>query len=184
MTSLSSRADYGKRKGKVFINGRQGDLSSFKKLIGFVPQDDIMLSTMTVKETLLFSAYTRLPTELSREGKKNIVNSVLKLLGLWEIRHELIGDELTRGEHSNLKPKILCVSQTSEGISGGQKKRVNIAIELVSDPTVLFLDEPTSGLDSTSSKEVIGAMSKSEFLIILEEKLIFTKIIDSQRRMR
>ena len=96
-------------------------MSSFKKLIGFVPQDDIMLSTMTVKETLLFSAYTRLPTELSKEGKQNIVNSVLKLLGLWEIRHELIGDELTRGEHSNLKPKILCVSQTSKGISGGQK---------------------------------------------------------------
>ena len=101
-----------------------------------------MIRTMSVKETLTFSARTRLPRELSNTEIQKIVNSTIKLLGLYEIRHSLIGDEVTRG------------------ISGGQRKRVNIGIEVVSDPTVLFLDEPTSGLDSSSSKEVVSALNQ------------------------
>ena len=101
-----------------------------------------MIRTLSVKETLLFSAKTRLPSDLSNKEKHKMVNTTLKLLGLDEIKHSLIGDEVVRG------------------ISGGQRKRVNIGIEVVSDPTVLFLDEPTSGLDSSSSKEVITALNK------------------------
>ena len=85
----------------------------------------------------------RLPRAWDLARKKEFVRATLSILGLEEIRHSRIGDETVRG------------------ISGGQRKRVNIGLELVADPTVLFLDEPTSGLDSTSSLEVMGQGSHS-----------------------
>lgn len=91
---------------------------------------------LTVLEILTFSAQTRLQKRLSAEEIEERVESTLIKLGLYDIQHSTIGDE------------------TKRGISGGQRKRVNIGIEMVADPSVLFLDEPTSGLDSTSSKEV------------------------------
>ena len=84
----------------------------------------------------------RLPRTWDLARKKEFVRATLSILGLEEIRHSRIGDETVRG------------------ISGGQRKRVNIGLELVADPTVLFLDEPTSGLDSTSSLETCDALSK------------------------
>ncbi len=70
----------------------------------------------------------------------------VQILALDDIRNEIIGDEEVRG------------------ISGGQRKRVNVGLELVADPIMLFLDEPTSGLDSTSSKMVISALQQVLFL--------------------
>ena len=93
--------------------------------MGFVPQDDIMYRTLSVKENILFNARTRLPVASGEEGIQEHVNIVLQQLGLVEIRHQLIGDEENRG------------------ISGGQRKRVNIGIELAAKPSILFLDEPT-----------------------------------------
>ena len=136
LSTLSGKAYYGTTTGSIFINGEERDVTGFKKLMGFVPQDDIMLREMTVKEILRFSAATRLPASTSRAERHAIVDRVLDILGLREIRHSVIGDEEKRG------------------ISGGQRKRVNIGMELVADPTILFLDEPTSGLDSKSSKDV------------------------------
>lgn len=97
-----------------------------------------MLREMTVRENLQFSASTRLPSSMSSECKDQLVDDVLSLLDLSHLQYSQIGDENVRG------------------ISGGQRKRVNIGIELVADPTLLFLDEPTSGLDSSSTMSICG----------------------------
>ena len=81
-----------------------------------------MLRSLTVEETLMFSAKTRLPARFTSQQRAAVVQDVIELLGLSDVRHSCIGDENVRG------------------ISGGQRKRVNLGIELVADPTVLFLD--------------------------------------------
>eukprot|EP00004_Rigifila_ramosa_P017043 TRINITY_DN4105_c0_g1_i1.p1 TRINITY_DN4105_c0_g1~~TRINITY_DN4105_c0_g1_i1.p1 ORF type:complete len:1713 (+),score=349.96 TRINITY_DN4105_c0_g1_i1:412-5139(+) len=143
LTTLAGKAYYGEMTGKILVNGvEEKNLNRFKRVMGFVPQEDIMLRMMSVFEILMFSAATRLPSTWSHVKKEKFVWATMNVLGLTEIRHSLIGDEMKRG------------------ISGGQRKRVNIGMELVADPTILFLDEPTSGLDSTGSKEVCGALRR------------------------
>ncbi|KAI8805365.1 P-loop containing nucleoside triphosphate hydrolase protein [Cladochytrium replicatum] len=122
--------------GNVLINGKHDELSHYKKLIGFVPQEDVMLRELTVRQILMHSALMRLPTQMSYKQKKNTVLETISFLGLQGVMDSAIGDEEVRG------------------ISGGQRKRVNIGMELVAQPSVMFLDEPTSGLDSSTSKEV------------------------------
>jgi len=114
-------------------------LAKYNKSVGFVRQDDIMHREMTVEETLYFSARTRL-NWMSHKDIQSIVDNVIDVLRLNNIRHQRIGDEEKRG------------------ISGGQRKRVNVGIELVAQPLALMLDEPTSGLDSASSKELCEAL--------------------------
>jgi ABC-type multidrug transport system ATPase subunit len=142
LTTLAGKAYYGALTGHVYLNGEPRSISEFKKIVGFVPQEDIMLRSMTVEEVLLTSALLRLPTSWTYMEKKRMVNSIIDLMGLQDVRDSRIGDE------------------TKRGISGGQRKRVNIGMELVADPTILFLDEPTSGLDSSSSREVCGLLRK------------------------
>eukprot|EP00002_Diphylleia_rotans_P015297 TRINITY_DN2972_c0_g1_i2.p1 TRINITY_DN2972_c0_g1~~TRINITY_DN2972_c0_g1_i2.p1 ORF type:complete len:617 (+),score=88.14 TRINITY_DN2972_c0_g1_i2:1091-2941(+) len=101
-----------------------------------------MLRMMSVKENILFSARYRLPAGMSDEEISSRVHEVMSVLGLTDIMYSPIGDERQRG------------------ISGGQRKRVNIGMELVADPSILFLDEPTSGLDSTSSEEVCNCLKR------------------------
>jgi len=120
ITSLCGRAYYGTRGGTVSLNGKEDDLTNFKKLTGFVPQSDILLPTMTVEETIHFAAKTRLGNHKTNEEISRIVSSIISVLGLEEVKHSLIGDDKKRG------------------ISGGQKKRVNIAVELAAVPSVLF----------------------------------------------
>ncbi len=145
--------------GHAMINGIERPLKAYKSLVGFVPQEDIMIRNLTVEENLRFCAFSRLPSSWS-DAKKvpcvyvcacvhnplcviavedpqrrtfavlvsvllqlQLVYETLQLLGLYEIRHSQIGDERVRG------------------ISGGQRKRVNIGMELAADPTVLFLGE-------------------------------------------
>lgn len=127
-----------KTDGKVFVNGEEVDnLGKWKKLIGFVPQEDVMIRQLTVRQNIEFSAMYRLPVEMPYEEKVNIINETLIALGIDHVQHSVIGDERERG------------------ISGGQRKRVNVGLELVAKPKVLFLDEPTSGLDSTSSLSLV-----------------------------
>ena len=85
-----------------------------------------MLRIFTVEEVLKHSAHMRLPVSWSDSEKMKLVDDILVLLKLDHIRDSVIGDE------------------TNRGISGGERKRVNIGIELVADPSILFLDEPTS----------------------------------------
>jgi ABC-type multidrug transport system ATPase subunit len=96
-----------------------------------------MIPTLTVTSILHHSAALRLPSSTSSETRHRIVEEVLQVLGLSKVRDSIVGDENIRG------------------VSGGEKKRVNIGIELVARPTALFLDEPTSGLDSTTSHQLM-----------------------------
>jgi ABC-type multidrug transport system ATPase subunit len=158
LTTLAGKAYYGAQTGKILINGQESKIQHFRKLLGFVPQEDIMLRTLTVKEILTCCADLRLPKKMGAKERRAIVNGVISLLGLDEQRHSIIGDE------------------TDRGISGGQRKRVNIGMELVSDPTVLFLDEPTSGLDSSTSQEVCDSLRK-----VAEKGLTVVAVIHQPR---
>ncbi|KAF8940577.1 hypothetical protein BGZ58_005735 [Dissophora ornata] len=125
-----------KDEGRILINGQEEDLSHYRKLIGFVPQEDVMMRELTVLDVLLHSAYMRLPSDLKKTEMTERVLEILDFLGLNIVMDSVVGDAERRG------------------ISGGQRKRVNIGMELVTDPSILFLDEPTSGLDSSTSGDV------------------------------
>ncbi|EOY11952.1 hypothetical protein QUC31_001574 [Theobroma cacao] len=110
---------------------------ALKRRIGFVTQDDILLPQLTVEETLVFSAFLRLPSDMSLQQKYAKVEMIMKELGLERCRHTRIGGGLVKG------------------ISGGERKRTSIGYEILVDPSLLLLDEPTSGLDSTSANKLI-----------------------------
>ncbi|KAJ6344201.1 hypothetical protein OIU76_005845 [Salix suchowensis] len=97
---------------------------------------------LTVEETLMFSAEFRLPRSLSRSKKKARVQALIDQLGLRNAANTVIGDEGHRG------------------VSGGERRRVSIGIDIVHDPILLFLDEPTSGLDSTSAFMVVRVLQR------------------------
>ncbi|KAJ3256453.1 hypothetical protein HDU77_003139 [Chytriomyces hyalinus] len=135
-----------KTGGKIMINGRESEVHAFRKIIGYVPQEDIMLQELTVKENVLHSARVRLPRSWTAKQVNHHVDNVLKALKLSQLADSIIGDEAIRG------------------ISGGQRKRVNIGMELAAAPLAIFLDEPTSGLDATSALEVTDILSSMAFL--------------------
>ena len=114
--------------GTLKVNGVETEWTRFRNVIGFVPQEDIMLRELTVEENVTHSALMRLPTGWSHEKKLARVDEVLESLEIDHIRDYVVGDEKRRG------------------ISGGERKRVNIAMEMVTKPSLLCLDEPTSGL--------------------------------------
>lgn len=127
---LARKNKRGLVQGDFYVNGEKMGDSDFKSMIGFVDQEDTMLPTLTVHETILTSALLRLPKDMSRFAKEQRVTEVEKQLGIYHIKDQIIGSEEGRGR----------------GISGGEKRRVGIACELVTSPSILFLDEPTSGL--------------------------------------
>ncbi|CCE66069.1 hypothetical protein TPHA_0O01000 [Tetrapisispora phaffii CBS 4417] len=126
--------------GAIKINGKQLEKSYFRKLIGFVDQYDYLFPTLSVYETVLNSALLRLPSSMSFAAKQLRVLQVLDELRILEIKDRLIGNDYQRG------------------ISGGEKRRVSIACELVTSPSILILDEPTSGLDSNNANNVINCL--------------------------
>ncbi|XP_009595733.1 ABC transporter G family member 24-like isoform X1 [Nicotiana tomentosiformis] len=128
--------------GSILINGKPEPIHSYRKIVGFVPQDDIVHGNLTVEENLWFSARCRLSADLPKPDKVLIVERVIEFLGLQSVRGSLVGTVEKRG------------------ISGGQRKRVNVGLELVMEPSLLFLDEPTSGLDSASSQLLIRALRR------------------------
>ena len=143
LSALTNRIrDGGKVLGDISINGQKRPLLSIQHLVGFVPQEDIMHRDLTVRENLRFYAHLKANPNMSRIQRRAFVNEIIDILGLSHVQHSLIGDEETRG------------------ISGGQRKRVNIGIELMASPLVLFLDEPTSGLDSTMTQQLIESLDK------------------------
>ncbi len=133
--------------GQVRINGEDlyAIYDAMRGSIGYVPQDDIVHPELTVFEAVKYSAQFRLPPDYSEQEINRRVEETLKALGLEGVRNLQIG-----------KPE-------KKVLSGGQRKRVNIALELVTDPVILFLDEPTSGLaadDTTALVNLLADLSK------------------------
>ena len=139
---LARKKKRGAVNGSFWLNGEKVPNDEFRSVIGFVDQDDTMLPTLTVHETILDSALLRLPKEMSRNAKEQKVEDVERQLGIYHIRHQVIGSEEGAGR----------------GISGGEKRRVGIACELVTSPSILFLDEPTSGLDAYNAFNVVECL--------------------------
>lgn len=139
---LARKNKRGTATGSFYINGEKVSDDDFRSVIGFVDQDDTMLPTLSVHETIMDSALLRLPKDMSYAAKAQRVEDVERQLGIYHIRDQVIGSEEGNGR----------------GISGGEKRRVGIACELVTSPSILFLDEPTSGLDAFNAFNVIECL--------------------------
>lgn len=127
---LAGRIGPGLLSGTILVNGVPRDPAYWTHVVGYVEQDDMMYEHLTVRETLQYSAELRLSRTVSPAEKLKRVDEVISQLGLKKCQDTIIGDSEVRG------------------ISGGERKRVSIGIEMVSSPKLLFLDEPTSGLDA------------------------------------
>ncbi|KAK8085368.1 hypothetical protein PG997_006639 [Apiospora hydei] len=153
--------------GAVMVNNSPGRIKRYKKLIGYVPQDDIVLPELTVYENILHSAQIRLPRTWMPAEIESHVNSVIECLELSHVRDSLVG--------SVGKPVI----------SGGQRKRVSIGMELAAAPMSIFLDEPTSGLDATSAVsmmrtlQAIARLGLSIIVIIHQPRMEIFEMLDS-----
>lgn len=124
---LARKAKRGAVEGEILVNGKKVSESEYRRVVGFVDQEDTLMGTLTVYETVLYSALLRLPREMGMAEKKMRVLETMQELGILGIRDSRVGESGQRG------------------ISGGEKRRVSIACELVTSPSILFLDEPTSG---------------------------------------
>jgi ABC-type multidrug transport system ATPase subunit len=137
---LAHRTKSGKSVGSIYLNGQEVSPSHYKKLIGYVDQEEVMIPTLTVYETILYSALLRLPRSMSKKAKEYRVMEVMQELGIDTIKDAKIGQPGARS------------------ISGGERRRVAIACELVTSPSIIFLDEPTSGLDAYNAFNVVECL--------------------------
>lgn len=124
--------------GNILLNGKKKNLQYGG--VAYVTQEDVLLGTLTVRETVTYSAYLRLPSNLSKEEIEGIVEGTLSEMGLEDCGDRIIGNWHLRG------------------ISGGEAKRLSIALEILTKPRLLFLDEPTTGLDSAAAFFVAQAL--------------------------
>eukprot|EP00803_Ostreobium_quekettii_P007706 evm.model.scf_293.1 EVM.evm.TU.scf_293.1 scf_293:18749-23239(+) len=137
--SSFSRDEQRAVEGDIWVNGRQQG-AWLKRLIAFVPQEDKILATLTVKEAIMVSAILRLP-DADWAIIHRRTGEVMDELGLHGVAHSLVGG--VRG---------------MRGISGGERRRVTIGMELITDPAILILDEPTSGLDSFTALNLMQGL--------------------------
>jgi len=135
---LSNRLPDGFKSGQVQVNGHHMKRKQFRSLSAYVLQDDALLGNLTPRESLRYSARLRLPRTMSRKEKKQRVEEVIRRMNLIGCADTVIG-------YPGLK----------RGISGGERKRTSVALELLTSPMVLFLDEPTSGLDSATALSLV-----------------------------
>ena len=138
LDALANRIARESLKGSITINGEKLKSGALLRVISaYVMQDDMLYPMLTVEETLMFAAEFRLPRTLSKREKTDRVQALIDQLGLRKAANTIVGDEGHRG------------------VSGGERRRVSIGVDIVHDPIILFLDEPISGLDSTSALLVI-----------------------------
>ncbi|KAJ6818474.1 ABC transporter G family member 11 [Iris pallida] len=132
LDALSSRlATNAFLSGTILLNGRKTKLSF--GAAAYVTQDDNLIGTLTVRETIMYSARLRLPDRMPTDEKRALVEGTIVEMGLQDCADTVIGNWHLRG------------------ISGGERRRVSIGLEILMRPRLLFLDEPTSGLDSASA---------------------------------
>lgn len=139
------------QNGKILINGYNlyTEKEKLEGMIGFVPQDDLLMEELTVFQNLYYNAKLCF-SQLSKPEVLKRINKILKDLELYEIRNLKVGTPLNKF------------------ISGGQRKRLNIALELLREPSILFVDEPTSGLSSLDSEKV---------MLLLKEQTLKGKLV-------
>eukprot|EP01091_Cochliopodium_minus_P006107 TRINITY_DN1598_c0_g2_i1.p1 TRINITY_DN1598_c0_g2~~TRINITY_DN1598_c0_g2_i1.p1 ORF type:complete len:702 (+),score=193.99 TRINITY_DN1598_c0_g2_i1:254-2359(+) len=128
-----------KPQGEYLVNGKDAySTKSFRRAISYVLQEDIFIPHLTVRETLMYAAKLKLPATMTEEDKIKKVDEIINRLGLKRCENTYVGE-----------PGI------TKGISGGEKKRLSIGVELITSPAIMFVDEPTTGLDSVLAYEVI-----------------------------
>uniref|UniRef100_A0A8D3E4Y7 ATP-binding cassette sub-family G member 8 n=1 Tax=Scophthalmus maximus TaxID=52904 RepID=A0A8D3E4Y7_SCOMX len=128
--------------GQILINGKPNTPQLVKKSIAHVRQDDRLLPHLTVRETLVFVAKLRLPTHFTQAQRDQRVDDVIAELRLRQCAHTRVGNDYVRG------------------VSGGERRRVSIAVQLLWNPGILILDEPTSGLDSFTAHNLVITLSR------------------------
>lgn len=126
-------------EGNVYINGVDlyQNFDSIKKLVGYVPQQDIVYDNLTLHDMLMYTAMLRLPQDTSPEEREAAITRAINMVELPEKRDSFI-----------------------KSLSGGQRKRASIAVELLSDPNLMFLDEPASGLDPGTERNLMNSLRK------------------------
>ncbi|QDZ23693.1 ABC transporter [Chloropicon primus] len=152
LDAISGRAKSVRVQGEVRLNGWIASPKQLRAISGFVMQDDILPGTSTVWEYFMFNAMLRMPQRLRKEYKRQRVFEIIQQLGLTKVAMSLIGDEFVRG------------------LSGGEKRRLSIGVEILVCPPVLFLDEPLSGLDSSNAGKVmstLGDIAASGIAVVL-----------------
>jgi len=136
----------------IFVNGSPCNPKTFRRISAYVEQEDALVGSLTVRETLSFAARLSLPSSVSKLERIQRIEALTTAFGLQNQANNLIGTPIRKG------------------ISGGQKRRVSVAAQLITSPKLLFLDEPTSGLDSAASFEVISFVkdiAKKHNLIVI-----------------
>lgn len=155
-----------KVSGKVLVNGAERSLDEHRQISSFVEQEDTLIGSLTVEESLYFAARLALPNRVTRSDARAQILKLIDAFGLTNQRQTLVGTPLQKG------------------VSGGQKRRVSVATQLVTQPRILYLDEPTSGLDSTASYEVmsfIGEIASECNVSHLPSSTVFFCLADHER---
>lgn len=148
-------------QGGVFINGVNlyQNFDSLKKLVGYVPQSDIVYDNLTLHDMLLYTAKLRLPKDTTPKEREEVIDRAINMVELVEKKNSLI-----------------------KSLSGGQRKRASIAVELLSDPNLMFLDEPASGLDPGTERSLMQSLRKmadeGKTIIIVTHSTLQLKICD------
>merc|ERR1711977_779297 len=140
MDVISKRKTVGIVSGLVLFDGHEPTHAEIGRDTGYVEQKDTLWGTFTVREMLMYTALLKMDRKFSRQQKAARVDEVIGQMGLTKSKNTKIGGALSRG------------------VSGGEAKRISIALGLLNNPRVLFLDEPTSGLDSATSLDVMGTV--------------------------
>ncbi|CAG2194902.1 ABCG2 [Mytilus edulis] len=163
---LAGRKEPLRVSGDLLFNGSPPP-ENFKCMVGYVVQDDVVMGGLTVRENFAFSAALRLPTHITKADIHEKIQNVISELGLKSCADTKVGNELCRG------------------ISGGERKRTNIGMELIISPHVLFLDEPTTGLDANTAHSVmqlLKSLSKNGTTVVFsihQPRFSIFKLFDS-----